>query len=154
MAFRPILSITVFDTKYVGPPEPPPGGRVLKAVFAGAGFWTPAPTATIDPAKHTLLLLHGVGSSVEEAFPGTTEPPIASRIMSEGSYDQVIGFDYDWTQPPSVVATQLVDFVNSLNLKEPLDVVAHSYGSIIALAAIPDFNIRVDNLVTLGGPLG
>jgi pimeloyl-ACP methyl ester carboxylesterase len=141
--FAQAKTLAVYDVKYTGPADPAAGLRLLVGPT-----WTNN-AAGIDPSKHTLLLVHGIFSEVDKAFPG----PVAQRMGSEGGYDQVIGYTYAWWQPPSVVGPQLAQAVSGLGLKLPLDVVAHSYGGIVSMAAAPNMGVSIDNFVTLGSPI-
>jgi hypothetical protein len=124
---------------------PPPGPR----------YWTGtswSQTGTVNPKARTLVLIHGIFSSVETAFPN----PCTPEIMKAGGYTQALGFDYNWTDPPQVEGPLFAAFLNSLKSKYGLnsfDVEAHSYGSPVAYAAIPSVTATVPNVVTLGGPL-
>jgi hypothetical protein len=124
---------------------PPPGPR----------YWTGtswSQTGTINPAKRTLVFIHGIFSSVETAFPN----PCTPEIMKAGGYQQAVGFDYNWTNPPQVEGPLFAAFLNSLKTKSNLtsfDIEAHSYGSPVTYAAIPSVTATMPNVVTLGGPL-
>jgi pimeloyl-ACP methyl ester carboxylesterase len=110
--------------------------------------WTAQPIA-LDPNKRTVVMVHGVFSSVESAF------GCEQSIMAAGGYGQAVGIDYDWTQPPyaqSGGTPALVNFVNSLPVAT-VDIEAHSYGTVNALAALPQIQKKVGNVVLLGGPL-
>jgi pimeloyl-ACP methyl ester carboxylesterase len=107
--------------------------------------WQTTPI-TLDPAKKTLVFVHGIFSSVESAF------PCAAAIMAAGGYQQAVGLDYDWTQPPYTEAPILSKFVNSLPVSG-VDLEAHSYGTVVTLAALPAIAKTMKNVVLLGGPL-
>ncbi|HTX60283.1 MAG TPA: hypothetical protein VMH02_11495 [Verrucomicrobiae bacterium] len=106
-------------------------------------------TGTVVPNERTLVLVHGIFSDVESTF------TCAQSIASAGGYQQVLGFDYDYSEPPSVEGPLLAAFLNSLAADgvTSLDVEAHSYGSVIAYAALPSVSAGVSHVVTLGGPL-
>jgi hypothetical protein len=124
---------------------PPPGPR----------YWTGtswSQTGTIDPTKRTLVMIHGIFSSVETAFPN----PCTPEIMKAGGYQQAVGFDYNWTDPPQVEGPLFAAFLNSLVQQKltTFDIEAHSYGSPVAYAALPSVTgATIPNVVTLGGPL-
>lgn len=114
-------------------------------------FSAHCPLIQAAPGKRTLVLVHGMGSSVEEAFgcgPESVLPPFATL------YDQVIGFDYDWTQGLEQSGAQLAQFLNCLGLQN-IDIEAHSEGVLVALAAagLSDPNMTVQNMILLGGPI-
>jgi hypothetical protein len=123
---------------------PPPGPR----------YWTGTSwsrTGTIDPTKRTLVMIHGIFSSVETAFPN----PCTPAIMKAGGYQQAVGWDYNWTNPPQVEGPKFAAFMNSLVQQKltSFDVEAHSYGSPVTYAAVPSVTATLPNVVTLGGPL-
>jgi hypothetical protein len=123
---------------------PPPGPR----------YWTGtswSQKGKIDPTKRTLVMIHGIFSSVETAFPN----PCTPAIMKAGGYQQAVGWDYNWTNPPQVEGPKFAAFMNSLKAQKltTFDVEAHSYGSPVAYAAIPSVTATLPNVVTLGGPL-
>lgn len=107
--------------------------------------WQTAPIA-LDPNKKTLVFVHGIFSSVETAF------PCAASIMAAGGYQQAVGLDYDWTQPPYAEAPLLAAFVNSLP-PASVDLEAHSYGTLVTLASLPSITKTMNDVVLLGGPL-
>lgn len=108
--------------------------------------WIPEPF-TVDPAKSTVVMVHGIFSSVETAF-----GPCEGGIINAGGYQQAVGLDYDWTQPPATEAPLLANFVNSLPVAT-VDIEAHSYGTVVALAALPLITKKIGHVVLLGGPL-
>lgn len=132
----------------------------------GARYWDSkekkwSTTGTIRPNEKTLVLIHGIFSSVESAFPSpsprSTETPCPQRIADAGGFTQVLGFDYEWNEPPYYGADRFARF-----LKQVADagvtsatIEAHSYGSVVTLAALPliDKKLTINNVVTLGGPL-
>jgi hypothetical protein len=127
---------------------PPPlfGGMIWNP---SKGIWQAFPQG-FDPSKKTLVLVHGVNSSVEEAFGGCV-----NNIMAAGGYQQVVGFNYDWTQRPSVAGPLLAEFLNTLQsdgLTE-VDIEAHSFGTITTLAAISQTSLNIPHMVLEGGPL-
>ena len=162
-AFAKASTAYLFAVRYAGRSLTALGKRELVADASGFRTWSRA--GTIDPNKRTLLLLHGILSSVEDAFPDDSNchSPgcgLASRLMVEGSYEQVIGYDYPWWDAPAIPAVDVATFVRSIgfnqsraSVEQGLDVIAHSYGTVIAMAAIPQFHVPVFNFITLGGPL-
>jgi pimeloyl-ACP methyl ester carboxylesterase len=102
------------------------------------------------PTKKTLVLIHGLFSSVEGAF-----GPCLTGIKAGGHYDQVIGFNYDWTQRIVVGGQKFADFLTQLNQSglTRIDIEAHSYGTVTALYAASLANIEIDNMVLEGAPL-
>jgi pimeloyl-ACP methyl ester carboxylesterase len=112
---------------------------------SATGKWQPEPF-TVDPTKRTVVMVHGIFSSVESAF------PCEQAIINAGGYQQAVGIDYDWTQPPATEAPFVSNFVNSLPLSN-VDLEAHSYGTVVTLAALPQVKKTVGHVVLLGGPL-
>jgi pimeloyl-ACP methyl ester carboxylesterase len=106
-------------------------------------------TGTIDPTKRTLVFIHGIFSSVETAF------PCAATILAAGGYQQGVGFDYDWTQPPATEGPLFQTYLQQLQTAKltSFDIEAHSYGTLITLDALPAVASAVPHVVLLGGPL-
>ena len=139
----------------------------LKEEAPGPRYWDPKavvwkPTGTIVPGKNTVVLIHGIFSSVESAFP-TPRPwqfwsACPTRIAAAGKFDQVLGFDYAWNEPPESRGKLFAEFLQSVvNAKvSSITIEAHSYGTLVALAAIPQVTqspATIANTVTMGGPL-
>jgi pimeloyl-ACP methyl ester carboxylesterase len=115
-------------------------------------------TGTIASGKKTLVLIHGIFSSVESSFPAYRFfSGCPQKIADAGSFDQVLGFDYDWFEPPDKEGALFADFLKQVLEKNPssLTVEAHSYGTLVTLAALPNLgsDAKIANAVTLGGPL-
>ena len=116
---------------------------------------------SIAANKKTVVLIHGIFSSVETAFPTpapkSKEVPCPQRIAKAGGFEQVLGFDYAWNEPPKTEGPLFADFLKKVvDAKvSSLSVEAHSYGSVVSLAAIPKVSgdVNISNVVTLGGPL-
>ncbi len=130
----------------------------------GPRFWTGKvwnKTGTIDPNKKTVVLIHGIFSSVEESFPSPSpkakQTACPDRIANAGGFKQVLGFDYKWNEPPYYGGDRFADFLKEIGDAgvSSVTIEAHSYGSVVALAAVPlaAKKLKVDNVVTLGGPL-
>ncbi|HYL26463.1 MAG TPA: alpha/beta hydrolase, partial [Candidatus Nitrosotalea sp.] len=120
------------------------------------------PNGTIEPGKKTVVLIHGIFSSVESSFP-TPRPwqfwsACPTRIAAAGKFDQVLGFDYAWNEPPESRGKLFADFLQKVvDAKvSSVTIEAHSYGTLVALAAIPQVTpsaAAITNVVTMGGPL-
>jgi uncharacterized protein (TIGR03437 family) len=111
--------------------------------------WLPFPQG-FDASKKTLVLTHGVLSSVESAYGGCV-----NSIEAAGGYEQVIGFDYDWTQPIDSGGVQLGAFLNQLQGQgvPAVDLEAHSFGTTVAMDAASMTSLRIGNMILEGGPL-
>lgn len=94
-----------------------------------------------------LVLVHGLFSTVADTFGAC-----ATEIASRGNYNKIVGFNYDWTQPPDKVAPLLASYINGLG-PASIDIEAHSYGTDVTLYAIPSLTVPVQNVVLLNGPL-
>lgn len=127
-------------------------GSGLPAPSYGPRYWDgnknswSATPYTVDPAKRTIVMVHGIFSSVETAF------PCEQTLLNAGAYQQGLGLDYNWTQPPQTEAPILANFINSLPVGT-LDIEAHSYGTVVTLAALPMIKKKIGHVILLGGPL-
>ncbi len=119
------------------------GGRVLEN-----GLWTDQ-TGNIKPSGRTLVVVHGMMSTIDEAF------KCASTLKAKGKYDQVVGFNYDWTKGIEESGKLLADFLAQLKKAgvTDVDIEAHSEGVPVSLSAYAQTNISVNNMVLLGGPI-
>jgi hypothetical protein len=130
-----------------------------KAAAQGPRYWDGkkwSTTGTIEAGEKTLVLIHGIFSSVETAFPATPTPACPQRIADAGGYKQVLGWDYEWYYPPRIEGPIFFKFLRSIVDAgvTDLDIEAHSYGSLVTLAAIPNLtSLKLGHVVTLGGPL-
>jgi hypothetical protein len=125
----------------------------------GAAMWSPSASSWIDGtpgfdcSKRTLVVVHGMTSQVQEAFPKDT----VEQIMAAGEYQQVVGFNYNWTQGITNSGSQLAAFLGSLKAACPdiqVDIEAHSEGVPVALsAACQTTNMPIGHIVMLGGPI-
>jgi len=142
------------------------GENAVKYVMESPGprYWDGkqwSTSGTISPNKSTVVLIHGIFSSVESAFPSasprSTATPCPQKIADAGGFQQVFGYDYKFDEPPYYGADRFAQFLTKLSNSgvKSVTIEAHSYGTIISLATIPTVAraIKVDNLVTLGGPL-
>jgi hypothetical protein len=110
------------------------------------------------PTGKTLVLVHGMFSSVERAFP----PTVAEHIQKAGTtkhYDSVVGFDYDWLLSIKTSGKALASFLDTLvaTCGLTVDIEAHSEGVAVSMAALTQTksgtNDQVAHLVSLGGPI-
>ena len=107
--------------------------------------------------SHALILVHGMGSAVEKAYPSSSS--CAGDIQSKGNYDQVLGFDYDWTQDINDSGSKFAMFLNSFSTSCPntdFDIEAHSEGVPVTLSAAglaTSAQAHIKTVVSLGGPI-
>ena len=123
----------------------------------GTRIWNPALSQWLDfpqnfdPNKKTLVLVHGILSTVEGAFGNCV-----NDILAEGGYEQVLGFNYDWTEGVFLQSgPRLATFLNDLErmMVTDVDMVAHSMGGIVAIAAASETDLQIQNMVLEGAPL-
>ena len=132
----------------------------LHEVETGPRYWTGSDwqkTGDIKSGVDTVVLIHGIFSSVETAFPTGYYYKCPNDIAYYEKFKQVLGFDYDFTQPPQTEGPLFAAFVKKILNAQPksLTIEAHSYGSVVTLAALSKLGsgAKIANLVTLGGPL-
>ena len=109
----------------------------------------------VPTGKKTLVLVHGIFSNVDAAFnQETAGGSCIEKIMKSGGYDQVVGFDYDYTDNIANNGEKLAQFLNQLKSNgDQIDVQAHSLGTIVSLYALQRSQAQVNNMVLLGGPI-
>ncbi len=93
--------------------------------------WVSLPSNFVPTGK-VLVLTHGMISCVQQAF------PCVSQLLQGRQYDQVVGFNYDYTQGLQTSGQQLAQFLDQLqkNGASQIDVEGHSEGGPVALSAI------------------
>ncbi|HWE84990.1 MAG TPA: alpha/beta hydrolase [Terracidiphilus sp.] len=153
--------------------EPPSPGQL--SWNPGSGTWTPYAGCPASPDQRILVLVHGMASSVENAFgnngkmvtidngtPDYCVNQIVNQAGTNGSgnptYGQVVGFDYDWTDAQAGGAS-FANFLNQLAQcpdHNQIDIEAHSEGGPTAasgiLQASPATQALIANFVGLGNP--
>ena len=118
-----------------------------------ASQWVLFPTSSapvgFDPSKRTLVVVHGMLSSVQGAF------DCVDDILTAGSYQQAVGFNYNWTQGIETSGTNLAIFLNELQSDglASADIEAHSEGGPVTLSAASMTALSVNNVVLLGSPI-
>lgn len=120
--------------------DPTCGGKTWNGTQWGNGI------AGIKPAKRTLVMVHGMMSDVEQAYG-------CNGIKRR--YDQVVGFNYNWTQGLEESGQQLAAFLDQLKSAgiTEVDIEAHSEGVPVSLSAYTKTSMPVRNLFLLGGPI-
>ena len=106
------------------------------------------------PTGKTMVLVHGMLSDAQTAFPNQT----AINIKQRGGYDGLVAFDYDWTQTINASGAQLATFINSLaQCGNSIDIEAHSEGVAVTMSALSQVSSSVTlplvkHFFALGGP--
>ena len=110
--------------------------------------WVEFDTRRFDPTRKTLIVVHGILSNVEDAY-----GQCMTSIMQAGGYQQVLGFNYDWTKNIQTGASSFAAFVRSTGLQEA-DIEAHSSGTVNVLSAVAALpKLRIPHIILEGGPL-
>ena len=145
--------------------KPRPAAGVPPPPIPGAKIWNTSSssfvdgTSGLDPNKKTLVLVHGMLSSVEGAFGELCICPdgknALDKIMKAGGYEQVVGFDYNWTQSLGQSGKELAAFLNQLKVSgiTSVDIEAHSEGVPVSLSAAAQTGMEIGNMSLLGGPI-
>jgi len=155
-------------TANAGPPSP--GQRSWNG-----SAWVPYSGCSAPPGTKVLVLVHGMLSSVEDAYgnggamvtalDGTTDYCV-NQIQKAGgkndagalNYGQVVGFDYDWSNDIGLSSgASFASFLNTLaSCGNEIDIEAHSEGGPVAasgiIQALPQTQSLIGNLVGLGNP--
>ncbi len=142
-------TVAVSQANTVSTPPPVYGPRSLSG-----NSWGPYTGAS----GKVVVLVHGIGSSVERAFP--TANNTAQNIQSNGNYDSVVGFNYGYRQDIDQNGLNLAIFLNSLAESgvQHIDIEAHSEGGAVAISAgaqisaFPSAEDKIGTVVLLGAP--
>ena len=115
------------------------------------------------PTGKTLVVVHGMNSYVQAAFPTDSADLTIQQILTAGGYQAALGFNYDWTQHIDSSGGQLAQFLNRVaacTAVTSIDIEAHSEGVPVSMAAwIPSAGLnsaakaKIDHLIALGGPI-
>ena len=122
---------------------PPPGQRSWNGTS-----WVPDSSC---PTGKVLVFVHGMESSVEDAFGDSAE-----SIITAGGYQQAVGYDYDWTGDINTNGAGLAGFLNTLAACPTvtgIDLEAHSEGGPVALSALCKTTANIGYFIGLGGAL-
>jgi hypothetical protein len=145
-----ISTLSVSEANIV-PSTPPALGSRSLTNGAWSNFSCPAAGANV------LVLVHGMASSVEQAFPAAGG--CAGTIQGNGGYNAVVGFNYDWQhQSIDDAGQQLATFLDQLSQCNggvgQIDVEAHSEGVAVTISAGGlAKTANISNFVSLGGPI-
>jgi hypothetical protein len=149
---------------------PPSPGQMS---WNGSG-WTPYAGCSAPAGTKVLVLVHGMASSVEDAYgndgkmvtvngiPDYCVNQIKNAAGTNGSgqpiYGQVVGFDYDWTTDIGTGSgASFATFLNTLAAcGNSIDIEAHSEGGPVAASGVtqasPATQALITNFVGLGNP--
>lgn len=124
--------------------------------FASSSWQTnPNWTSADCPSGTTLVLVHGMASSVEDSFDGSVVGEIEKG--SSNYYNSVVGFDYNWLQPINQSGAQLASFLNDLSTDceniASLDIEAHSEGVPVSMSALTQSSANITHLISIAGPI-
>lgn len=117
-------------------------------------FWNGSQWITgfdsFDPSKKTLVLVHGIFSTVPGAYGGCVE-----GIRTAGGYEQVVGFNYNWLLSIDHNGTRFAAFLDQLMSEgvTHIDIEAHSEGVPVALSAASKTSVSINHMILLGGPI-
>ncbi|MCA9126086.1 MAG: hypothetical protein KDB22_03335 [Planctomycetales bacterium] len=140
------LTVSAANTAITGRQPPAVGARIWDGTS-----WQPFDSASISSDKKTLVLTHGVFSSVETAY------STVNAIRDAGGYEQVVGFNYPWRQDIDQSGQQFAQFLDELARigVRQADLEAHSQGVPVSIAAMArtSESMRIENFVSNGGPL-
>ncbi len=118
--------------------------------------WTDFSTCSsqVNGAR-VLVIVHGMMSCVESMMPSVSKA--IPFIQSQGSYDVIAGFDYDWTRHLDDSAALLSAFLAQLGQLGAIqiDIIAHSEGVPVSLYAASQASDRkkINNFFGLAGPV-
>jgi uncharacterized repeat protein (TIGR03803 family) len=103
------------------------------------------------PTGKTLVVVHGMLAFVEDSFP----PSTVQIITTDGGYQSVVGFDYNWLQSVNNNGVQLADFLSILASCSgvTLDVEAHSEGVAVSMSALTLTTAKVKRFISVAGPI-
>ena len=119
--------------------------------------------------SRTLVLIHGIFSTVQESFGqagGAATCSLASGISScpvgRGPYDTVLGINYNWSDDIGVSAQIVANILNSFfappcSYTGSIDIEAHSQGTLVTLTSAgtlsPSARAKLAHVVLVAGPI-
>jgi len=118
--------------------------------FDGA-TWAPIGPGELHDPGRTCVMVHGVLSSVEDAF----SVECMRHIQEQNGCNTVLGFNYAWYQSIDQSANELVNALARRGLHNVV-IEGHSLGGVVAMTAIPRLSLgglTIDHFVTLGSPM-
>ncbi|GIV15736.1 MAG: hypothetical protein KatS3mg022_1171 [Armatimonadota bacterium] len=99
--------------------------------------------------KHIAILIHGIRNNISNLS------DLAEKLVGYGLYDEIWGFDYNWTMHINQNGAQLADYIRS-NAKDTtrIDIYGHSMGGLVARWALEKGGASryVERLYTMGTP--
>ncbi len=147
------LAVSMVNWSQAQISKPPPPGQLS---WTGT-TWVPFSSC---PTGNVLVLVHGMLSTVEDAFEGKPQYPGQSEtcvqdIQADGHYDNVVGYNYSWTGDITASGDGLADFLHTLAACPgvTIDLEAHSQGGVVALYAASQNTAPIRNFIGLGAPI-
>lgn len=155
LAAKPAVTVSVFFVELAARPANAPTAG-LRLWNPTAGQWLPLQSCPAPISGKTLVVVHGMLSSVEGSY---TEMVASTTFLAQAGYGQVFGINYDWwngiSQNGSVVASHLTTILNCPGIQS-VDIMAHSEGVPVSLSALiqPGVNkAAIRHLIVAAGPI-
>ena len=138
------------------------GNAWLQVWNDGTTSFSDAPSGYCPTGPRTLVLVHGMFSSVQDSFGQQIGWAASASFSPPGPYSSVLGVDYQWWNDINTSAQSMGDILDSLfdsscSYTGSFDIEAHSEGTVVTLASTGSMSAntrsKLQHIVLVAGPI-